>query len=579
MSQQLPEPEERLSRTLIGSLQNLAGALGNLSTVFASVGVISLISGFVLLIFVSDLRPYSYVILAIGGGLLLLSMLISYQAVGSAIVSRRGRYGTNTIIMVAAFMAIVGLANFLAFENSKRIDVTATKQFDLAPRTVSLLKNLEEPVEARAFFGPPSTPQEAAIQDQIEDMLQEFETRSSKFSYEFIDPDIDPLTAREYGLITYGNTVFESTESLRRHQVPPTLGLEQDFVTALLIITGVEQKQVYFLTDHGERDYLSQEEGTDGFGFAISGILGENYAVAPLNLSLEQDRLQLEKDIEDNIVTLLVIAGPEDDLLEGEAEILDTYLKSSGNMLILLEPNPPQSFREFFGRWGVEVAAGHIEDDQRSLPDNNQTIVLFEDQYFSQLPDPLDGLMQIGNLTSRLGTTYYPGVAHLEPADGVSFFPAKAQDPEEDPQAEDVTIIGAALGVTSFDSRVVDSTTTGDQLEGFLYPAVAIRAIGPLDEEPPGLEQQTGLASLVVFGDTDFASNAYFYDANNSDFFLNSINWLVGDIPLASIRPKPIAFRELIVTRNEFNVMRYTGWFLLPFMMALAGGFVWWKRR
>ena len=86
-------------------------------------------------------------------------------------------------------------------------------------------------------------------------------------------------------------------------------------------------------------------------------------------------------------------------------------------------------------------------------------------------------------------------------------------------------------------------------------------------------------ASIVVFGDSDFASNNYFEAVNNGDFFLNSINWLVGDIPLASIRPKQFVLRQLNLTPNEFNFMRYSGWLLLPVVMAVLGGFVWWRRR
>ena len=86
-------------------------------------------------------------------------------------------------------------------------------------------------------------------------------------------------------------------------------------------------------------------------------------------------------------------------------------------------------------------------------------------------------------------------------------------------------------------------------------------------------------ASFIVFGDSDFATNRYFYSSSNSDFFLNSVNWLVGDIALANIRPKPIASRELVLTRNQFDFMRYSSWFLLPVLMALMGGFVWWRRR
>jgi ABC-type uncharacterized transport system involved in gliding motility auxiliary subunit len=84
---------------------------------------------------------------------------------------------------------------------------------------------------------------------------------------------------------------------------------------------------------------------------------------------------------------------------------------------------------------------------------------------------------------------------------------------------------------------------------------------------------------LVIYGDSDFATNRYFYTSSNSDLFLNSVNWLVGDEDLTSIRPKPVAPRTLVVTSTERNFIRYTSWFLLPALMAVAGGYVWWRRR
>ena len=118
-----------------------------------------------------------------------------------------------------------------------------------------------------------------------------------------------------------------------------------------------------------------------------------------------------------------------------------------------------------------------------------------------------------------------------------------------------------------------------DDVKNVFFPAVAIRAIVPLDEDLPESPDDVSPASIIVFGDTDFASNAWYHTPDNSDFFLNSVNWLVGDIALADIRPKSIAFRELVLTRNEFNFMRYSGWLLLPLLMALAGGVAWWRRR
>lgn len=599
-----PPEEERLSGTLFGGLQGLGSSLGWLSAALMVVGVAALILGIVVLIFIGDLRLYGYIILGIGAAVLLVSMVISLSTVSRAVTGRRGRYSTNTAIMVAAFLGIAAVVNFLGFENRERVDVTATDQFSLAPRTEELLKNLDQTIEVRAFFVPPRTAEEelslGLIRSQTDDMLREFDVRNGRFSYEFIDPEINPLIAREYGVFSRGPTlVFESKESAKRHQVipsyrleidqgtglpSPVFFLEQQFVTALLIVTGQELKQVYFLTGHNERDINDTDADSEGYGRAVDGILGENYAVSTINL-LAEGKDMLESDREEGRVNMLVVSAPKTDLLEGEAEILDEYLRNGGNMLFLLEPDTPPGFRSLLARWGVVVGDGHIVDRAQSFGDNDEITFLRSGQYAGQLPIPeLQNLLAVDKLTFGIDTTYYPGLASLDAAEGVLFFPRiLIEIQEEDFENRPRSVYGTALATTTGESFLIKDPTRNEPQEGdeqgFFFPAIALKAFGPVDEELADPPENTNLASIVAFGDSDFASNRYFFDVNNSDFFLNSVNWLVGDIDLASIRPKVNPRRDLALTDNEKDFMRFSSWLLLPLLMVVLGGFVWWRRR
>ncbi len=595
--------DEDLSGTLFGSVQGVAATLGGLSTTFAAVGVFAIVVGVVLLIFLADLRFYGYIVLIAGGAALLLAMLISFQAVVEAITSRRGRYGTNTALMILAFVGIAAIVNFLAFENSARVDVTASKQFSLAPRTLSLLEGLDKDVEAKAFFVPGRNVQEElalqALIAQTEDFLREFEARSGRFEYEFIDPVVEPLTANEYGATSFPVLVLEELESGRRHQLTPTFALEQDLVTALLIVTGQEQKQVYFLSGHGESDPSNEQRDTEGYGLARRGIESENYAVSTLNLSFADDRRLLEEaagaaqqagDDEDGSssapVSMLVIAAPKTNLPDEEAQFLHQYLKAGGSMMFLGDPDTPPSFRDFLASWGVVMGDGHIVDQQRNTG-QSEIAVLARDQYISLLPDPdLDRILSVGQLTGLLDTTYYPGVTSVSPAEeGALFFPDIVMEQEPEEEERTPTVFGTALGFTSPDSWLIKEPTRNEPDESagdvrdIYYPGVVVRAVGRVDEPPPENVVSVRTASLVVFGDSDFASNQHFFSFDNSDLFLNSVNWLVGDTPLASIRPKPSPFRPLVLTKNEFNFMRYSSWLLLPILMAVSGAFVWYRRR
>ena len=588
------EEEEGLSGTLYqrtsAGLQGLSESAGWLSGGLVVSGVTGVVVGVALLAFFSDLRTYSYIIMGIGGVLLLISMILSLPTVSSAVTGRRGRYSTNTILMVVAFLGIMAVVNFLSFENHKRIDVTFAKQFALAPRTEQLLKDLEKPVTANVFFARGASLEADQVLDafrgQMEDLLREFDARTGKFSYEFFDPNLDTDAASLYDARgPYPEVVFVDEDTDKRHQLLLTNALqqylftglapiEQDLVTGLLIVTGREQKQVYFLSGHGERDVRDNTPNSAGYGFAVDGILSENYAVSAINLFLPEDRTRLMEDQEQGKVTLVVVAGPTDDLQEEEVKALDDYLGNGGSMLVLLDPDTKPRFRALMARWGVILSEGHILDDVRWDSDRKQNIAIQPSQYLNIVPA----------LTQGLEATFYSDVVALLPAEEVDFQP-RLREEEEEEDVPQPNIRGAALARTSFSSWLTKDLSNQEPQVPFgpffppFFPAIALIALAPLGEELPTDLANAKQASMIVFGDSDFANNKLITNRYNSDIFLNSVNWLVGDSPLANIRPKANVPRYLVTTRNEFNFMRYSGWVLMPVLMALAGGFVWWRRR
>jgi ABC-type uncharacterized transport system involved in gliding motility auxiliary subunit len=110
---------------------------------------------------------------------------------------------------------------------------------------------------------------------------------------------------------------------------------------------------------------------------------------------------------------------------------------------------------------------------------------------------------------------------------------------------------------------------------------LAVQALGTVEESQESVERSDSgeVTTFIVLGDSDFASNRFFSAYSNADLFLNSVNWLAKDYSLISIRPKPYAFRELVVLPYEFDIIRYSSWFLLPAVVALLGLLIWWRRR
>ncbi|MBI4234101.1 MAG: GldG family protein [Chloroflexi bacterium] len=534
--------------------QRLQSFVASLAVLLSVIGAAAVVGGAAIYIWVQDLRSFALGVLGVGGVLLLLALLASFVRVRAAVAGRRGRYAVNAILMIVIFIAIAVLVNFISFRSNARMDTTATKQFTLAAQTVKVLQELKEPVRVTEFFVPTQSDQ-GILKQRAEDLLYEFRKRSgNKLSYRAVDPEADPSVARQYNVTQYPVIVFEAAETGKRFvlSLPPVT--EQDLTSALLIVTGAKQKLVYFLTGHNEKDPSSIEEGGQGFGFAARAILGENYRIAPLNLS------QAGKIPGDAAV--LVIAGPTRDLLTDEKEQLGSWLKSGGRALFLLDPNVPSSYHDLLAEWGILVGGGTVVDVQSSVTGDPRTPVLQRGQYTNAT-----------DITTHLDVTFLPQ------ATAVKIGPEPKRRPPWIQYLPLALTSGRSWVTTDPDRNTFDPK---NDEQGPATVALAVKALSTLGEEPkpPTNPGETPRAtSIVVIGDSDFAINKYFYAYTNSDLLLNAVNWLAEDYTLISIRSKPFAFRELVMTRQEFDFIRYSSWFLLPAAVALLGIITWWRRQ
>jgi ABC-type uncharacterized transport system involved in gliding motility auxiliary subunit len=429
-----------------------------------------------------------------------------------------------------------------------------------------VLENLNQDVHATAFFIPNKV-NTAADRLLADDLMFEFERRSGRaFTYEFIDPESDPSTAAQFQLTQFPAIVFQARDTGQGVvlNVPPLS--EQDLTSMLLIVTGAEQKQVYFLTGHGERDIINADpDDASGFAFAARGVVNDSYGVLPLNLA------QTGSVPEDAAV--VVIAGPTRNMALVEFDALDAWIKDGGRAIFLLDPPVPNSFRALLEPWGLAVGDTTLVDAGSSLFGDARSPLIQSGQYIEGIP-----------ITRDLDTTLLPRSTPIE----VSLAPEKIPPwVQYTPLAKTTTLSWK----TSDPSRDTFDPEEGDVLGPYVV-ALTVHACGVVDVEVDwtlvpggrslgcaGSEGTKSPTTLVVFGDSDFAANSFAAYSTNLDFFLNSVNFATEDFGLISIRPKPFAFRELVVTSQEFDFIRFSSWFLLPAAVGLASVLVWWRRR
>jgi ABC-type uncharacterized transport system involved in gliding motility auxiliary subunit len=344
--------------------------------------------------------------------------------------------------------------------------------------------------------------------------------------------------------------------------------LEQDLYTGILVSTGQEQRRVYFMTGHGQRNINSA--AGDGYATIREELERDNYQVENIRWNLGDTEVVVPDD-----AALLVIAGPSGELPEAHREALDNYLlgvnadgtdrREGARVIFLAEPDTPQSFRDFLQSWGILVEEGYILDLGGSVPGNPQTLRV--GSYNPEAPQEI-----VRPRGVPLGVAFMPGVASLQPL--------------IDPNGGRLPI---PLAGTSTNSYLIDDvnrtepiTEPADQADptGFFFPAIYVQAVGPMGRPPlsaPPADHE--LSAIVAFGDSDFISNSFVNRGSGAALFLNSANFLLGDFSLVSIRDRQQVFREFNLDQNALKFVRFSSWFFLPALMGLAAGFVWWVRR
>src|SRR4029079_15849208 len=283
------------------------------------------------------------------GGLVavLLYTLGQWREIAKAFSGRQARYGTLSGVSVVVVLAILVAINYIGKKQNKRWDLTANKQFALSDQTRNVLDKLDAPLEIKVFAQEPEFP-------RYQDKLKEYTYASKRVEAEYIDPDKKPTIAKQNQVQQYGTIVFNYKGRSER----VTADTEQDITNGVIKVVTGQQKKVYFVQGHGERDTTSSERAGDN---ATAGALGsENYTVDKLVLAQAG---ALPDD-----AAVVIVAGPKIDFFPQEIEALKKYLDKAGKLLLELDPpdkadSPPlTNLIALAHDWGVTIGNDVVVD-------------------------------------------------------------------------------------------------------------------------------------------------------------------------------------------------------------------------
>jgi gliding motility-associatede transport system auxiliary component len=467
---------------------------------------------------------------------LALYAILDPDRVRQLLTGRQARYGSNALILTLAFIGIIVVLNYLVYANPKTWDMTEDKQFTLAPETINTLNSLSQDVTAQAFFSARSS------RDSAEQLLERFKQNSKgKFTYEFIDPDQNPLAAEQAKITQDGTIVLTMGGS----QQPVRLATEQELTGALVRLMNPAAKTVYFLTGHGE--YNPEDTGDQSYSLVKRTLESKNYTVKVLNLLAENK-------IPDDAATI-VIAGPRQPVSQAEVDQLKQYLQKGGAVIAMLEPLPVTQFGDapdpladyITSDWGIELGKDIIFD-----LNSQQPYAPFAAAYGRHaITTPIQ------NTTSQF------------------------------PTARSVRASASAGAGASLVELVLTSQQSWAEtnLKGIADGSAKIQFDDGQDIPGPvplavAAENQGTKARLVVYGDSDFAIDANFSAYANGDLMVNSVDWAVGQEELISLTPKNQTTRMLVPPQQTIMNFIFLGTvIILPGLALLGGVIVFMKRR
>lgn len=482
--------------------------------------------------------------LVVGGLLVLFALYASFGRWGGALDRRTTKYGLNAAVMVLLILGVIVLVEAVSYRHNWRADLTENRRHSLSPQTVKLVKELKVPVKATAFFRPDQPGKRTA-----EDLFKQYAARSDgKFTWEVVDADRNPLLAKRYGIETYGTVVLEATVKDGQVKEEKLLDAEEEKLTNGLIRVIREGKRViYFLKGHGEKDAASSEK--TGYGQVKASVEKLNYEVKDLLLARETK-------VPDD-AAILVVAGPQKDLLPNEIDALAGYVARAGKVFFMVDPFQAPGLQPLLQRYGLGVGQDVIIDI-----------------------NPQGRLLGAGPEIPVVGDyVAHPITREFRFA---TFFPVARTVTVADKGPEGVS--AQALARTSSESW---AETSQEQIRtGQVKPdpgeargPLTIAAVATVDARDVPADRKGAKARVVLIGNSSFAANAYLNLSGNRDFFLNTLSWLAEEENQIAVRPKESRTAPVFLTAAQGQVLFWVPVVLLPLAMVVAGGYAVARRR
>jgi len=485
---------------------------------------------------------------AVFGEYLWLSVVIAVLLVGvfgiliqqnrKQLRSRTAVYGLNSGITILLVLGIVGVLNFLAVRYPQKLDLTKNKVHTLSEQTEKVIRGLNKNVKATLF---------AKLQqrEQLRPLLDDYRALNPKFEVEHIDPDKEPIRAKQLGIKKYGT--LNVTVGERNTKIEDVN--EEKLTNAVIKLVKDKSPVLCSITGHGEKTFSSAE--AEGYQTAQKALTGQAYEVKELNLVQEQKIPET--------CDAVVILGPTKSFFEPEVKILRDYLANGGRAVISVDVNikggeyAPELY-PLIQEWHVKPLPGLIVDPVSRM--------LGVDASVPVLPT----FSKEHSITKDFqAQCYFPFARPVE------ILPGAPAGMNVQWLAQTTPKSWAVMDMAQLSKGQATFNPSKDK-QGPLSVAIAV-------EGKQKDSKATRNTRLVVFGTSHFATNNFSRYGGNIDFFLNAVSWTMEDESLISIRAKEEGAGKIELTQKQGGFIFLLTVIAIPLLIAIGGVVLWVLRR
>ncbi len=483
------------------------------------------------------------------------SVVLDFGFYKKFFVLKTTKHGISIGVYILLFFVLLISLNFIVFKNNKTWDLTQEKLHSLSDQTLEVLKTLDEPVKIKCFLIK-GRPNHDNIRNAFESKIRLYK-QAGDIDVSYINPHIEPALSKEYDVDESGAIVVEYKDKKTEidlmassRMMPNSSMSEQDITNAIIKVTRDKDKTLYFLTNHGEVDLLSD---TARGGLTLKRELEAlSYQVKVLSFIETGGSLPEDADA-------VFVLGPTQPLLEREVQALTDYIKSGGSLLLAIDPGTNHGTDEILNTLGIEFKNEYVIDRMAAL--------------LGDVPVTALGVRYSeGPITKKLT----PGAASL-------FYMVSGFDVKEGTglsfEYDQVVQTDASTVSTSKLEKEVSLTGRGPFSVVYSVSGSFSESTDEQQDDSENTEDKTKFFT-VLYGDSDIFTNARIFQQLNRDLVLNTVSALLKDEDLINIRPKTPAQTVMAAfTSTKYKLFNIIPFSLFPLILIISGIVLSYRRK